>query len=175
MSISYTIEVRQGNKDVPGEDDPKNEYVNKGYPRWWMEENFHSDFIEMTIMKEVWLPIPVGNSSEVIAPKDLLTEVKIQFPQKDKNSCLFSGLASALSYCKCKKEATSLVCRATKVENLDLNSQILEVKRFMASYLPSVGQSKNFNVHTSNHRRNELSLEQLCKGKHNLQQSWFHK
>ena len=35
----------------------------------------------------------------------------------------------------------------------------------MASYLPSVGQSKSFNVHMSNYRRNELSLEQLCEDK----------
>ena len=89
---------------LPGEDDPKNEYVNKGYQRWWMEENFHSDFIEMTIMKEVWLPVPVGNSLEAIALKELLTEVKIQFPQKNKNTCLFSGLASALTYCNVRRK-----------------------------------------------------------------------
>ena len=163
--LKYDKESKMWWAKLPGEDDPKNEYVDKGYPRWWMEENFHSDFIEMTIMKEVWLPIPVGDSSECTAPKHLLTDVKIQFPQKNKKTCLFSGLASALSYCKHKKEATSLIRRATKVENLDLNSQILEVKRFMASYLHSIGQSKNFNVRTSNHKKNELSLEQLCEDK----------
>ena len=51
------------------------------------------------------------------------------------------------------KEATSLIHRATKVEHLDMDSQIVEVKQFMISYLPSIGQSKSFNVHASNHKK----------------------
>ena len=163
--LKYDKESKMWWAKIPGEDDPKREFVDKDYPRWWMEENFHSDFIEMTIMKEVWLPVPVGNSSTDDAPRQLLTDIKMQFPQKNKNTCLFSGLASALSYCKRKKEATSLVRRATKVEHLDMDSQIVEVKRFMISYLPSIGQSKSFNIRASNHKRNVLSLEELCANK----------
>ena len=55
--LKYDKETKMWWAKLPGEDDSKNEYVNKGYPRWWMEENFHSDFIELTIMKEVWLPV----------------------------------------------------------------------------------------------------------------------
>ena len=163
--LKYDKETKMWWAKIPGEDDPKREFVDKDYPRWWMEQNFHSDFIEMTIMKEVWLPIPVGNSSTDHAPSKLLTDIKMQFPQKNKNTCLFSGLASALSYCKRKKEATSLIRRATKVEHLDMDSQIVEVKRFMISYLPSIGQSKSFNVRASNHKKNDLSLDDLCENK----------
>ena len=92
-----------------------------------MDENFHPDYIEMTKFRDQFLPVLVGDSNEEEAPVELLTDIKIAFPQKQRSMCLFSSTASALAYCKRKPEATSLIRRSNKVENLDLLSQIKEI------------------------------------------------
>ena len=142
---------------------PNSFQIDKGYPKWWMDENFHPDYIEMTKFRDQFLPVPVGDSNEQEAPVELLTDIKIAFPHKQRSTCLFSSTASALAYCKRKPEATSLIRRSNKVENLDLSSQIKEIRNFMESYIPSVGVCKVYGVRTGRHKRVELTLQDLCE------------
>ena len=76
---------------------------------------------------------------------------------------MFSSTASELAYCKRKREATNLICRSNKVENLDLLTQIQKIRDFMEPYIPSVGVCKLFGVRTSRHKRQDITLQELCE------------
>ena len=49
-----------------------------------MEENFHPDYIKMTKFHDQFLPVPVGAKSDEKAPIEILMDIKIAFPQKQK-------------------------------------------------------------------------------------------
>ena len=128
-----------------------------------MDENFHPDYIEMTKFWDQFLPVPVGDNNEEEALIELLTDIKVAFPQKQRSMCLFSSMASALAYCKRKREATNLICRSNKGENLDLLTQIQEIQDFIESYIPSVSVCKLYGVQTSRHKWQDLTLQDLCE------------
>ena len=128
-----------------------------------MDENFHPDYIEMTKFWDQFLPVPVGDNNEEEALIELLTDIKVAFPQKQRSMCLFSSTALALAYCKQKQEATNLIWRSNKVKNLDLLTQIKEIWDFMESYIPSVGVCKLYGVQISWHKQQDLTLQELCE------------
>ena len=123
VAMKYDKKSRKWWARIPSEKNPNSFQINKGYPKWWMDENFHPDYIEMTKFQDQFLPVPVGDVNEDKAPPDLLTNIKVAFQQKQRSTCLFSSTASALAYCKRKQEATNLIRRSNKVENLDLLTQ----------------------------------------------------
>ena len=68
-----------------------------------------------------WLPVPMGrNTNEVSVDKKFLCQsIPIRYPQGKINSCLFSSVASALSYMKYDKIAEHIINK--KVEYADVD------------------------------------------------------
>jgi hypothetical protein len=110
----------------------------------WMAERFDAKFLRMVrtassrrgaYMK--WIYVPVGDAREEDdkAPSDLVTTIPVQYTQKNRDTCLFKSLASALHHLKKKQVASVISSMATKYMYAPLDEQLNE--------LGSVAQEKD--------------------------------
>ena len=78
IAMKYDQKSQKWWARIPLEKNPDSFQIDKGYPQWKMEENFHPDYIEMTKFCDQFLPVPVGAVSDEKAPSKLLTDIIIR-------------------------------------------------------------------------------------------------
>ena len=113
----------------------------------------------------VWFPIPIDASSNDVAPKELLTDIPIQYQQGKNNYCLTYSMASALYYCGKKKESNLFSKFAEDIRKLDRHNQLQLFQDKMREIVPSIGTYKKLNVRNAKNKKNLISLDQLCEEK----------
>jgi hypothetical protein len=97
-----------------------------------MAERFDAKFLRMvrtassrrgSYMK--WIYVPVGDAREEDdkPPSDLVTKIPVQYTQKNRDTCLFKSLASALHHMNKKQIASVISSMAMKYMYAPLDEQ----------------------------------------------------
>jgi hypothetical protein len=115
-----------------------------------------------------FIPVPVGAPTSDKAPKPFMTDIPIAFQQKDDNSCVTKGFASALIYLGETKAMEYLKIAANEIVK---SSYLVEGKQFkealalihgkMEKHAPQISLYTKFNVRRKHKPTNVLSIQQL--------------
>ena len=100
-------------------------YVVRRYGQRKVKDPNKKDAWKFTPINRRWLSVPMGcNTNEMsVAEKYLCHSIPIRYPQGETSSCLFSAVASALSYMKHDKIAEHLINNKFECVNVDSNEQ----------------------------------------------------
>ena len=100
------------------------------------------------MLPDYWLHVPAGNSRKEgdCAPIELLTNMRIQFPQGKRNLCLVKSLVSALYYMGLKHESGMLDNLSYLYNDLPLPMAIKQIKNDMMKIVPQIGLSTSYNL-----------------------------
>ena len=119
---------------IPGKKAKKTVRVERLNPGW-MRERFTEKFLQLvrTVSKRrstqyKWIHVPVGEARvEDKAPTEITTNVHVQYPQNDHQTCLFKSVASAMHYLLKKDLASALSSIATKYVDIPVTDQLNEL------------------------------------------------
>ena len=100
------------------------------------------------MLPEYWLHVPAGNSRKEgdLAPIELLTNVRIKYPQGKRNLCLVKSVVSALYYMDLKHESGMLDNLCHLYNDLPLPMAIKQLKNDIMKIIPQIGLSTTYNL-----------------------------
>jgi sentrin-specific protease 1 len=136
----------------------------------WVEYYFDGVFVELTkLQPRYWWPVVLGNSREEddLAPEELMvTQVKIQYPQFDRELCLVNSVASTLYHCGEKEAARQLMQRCSEFQYLTKPLALKQLKEIMRDVVPCIGDCEVFNQGKAKKNKiKKLSIEELINKK----------
>jgi hypothetical protein len=132
----------------------------------WVADMFEKEFFGFVrVQTPKWISIPMGNSRNETAPKDLLTTVPCAYEQGKKNFCLFYSLASALHYVGYVQEAKLLAQQAEAADNLEPTRQRHILKEKMRLICPSIGTYQSFGILSAQKKKIYMSKKNLIREK----------
>ena len=115
----------------------------------WVEHFFEGVFVELTkIQPRHWWPVVLGRAREENdqAPKELLVnQVKVKYPQFDRELCLVNSVASTLFHCGEKEASRQLMQMAGEFEFLTKPLALKKLKEVMRIVIPCIGDCEVFN------------------------------
>jgi len=130
----------------------------------WVETNFVEKYIKILYYNpDTYFVVPVGCCNMKTCPSKLsVNYVIVKYPQKDKPTCLYRGLASALYYLQFKNEAHQLAHQqiALEAEGMPLNMSVKILYEKLENILPSIGRVLKAN-HLSTNRKWTIELNDL--------------
>ena len=130
----------------------------------WVEDIFVLPFVELCCLQPgKWFHVPLGASDETIepAPSDLLTEIKVFYPQQNTEFCLVNSVASALNYLRYFDEAQAIYKHADEVSILPGNQALLRVVELMELYVPKWGRSTIYNRRRRKQKPRVMTMDEL--------------
>ena len=135
----------------------------------WVFENFNTKYVDLVKRaKGKFLPVPIGSATSDKAPDRLLSDVTIEFRQKDDNTCVTKGFASALVYLAKTKSmpylheaANAIVKDSSLVEGKKFKDALRVIHQEMEFHVPQISLYSKFNVKRKHKPDNPLTKEQL--------------
>jgi hypothetical protein len=102
---------------------------------------------DVLVIHRKWIPVPVGESSNQEATRDLVANVRVQYQQGDVKTCLFRSLASAFHHLGRKHTGSVLASMAKKLCNLPAQvhlDEAIKIVKTMTGYTKrlSTGRKK---------------------------------
>jgi len=91
--------------------------------------------------------------------------VKVEYPQGDKNQCLFKAVASALHYCGQVEAASYFSNAAPTVQYLPRDATLKSLRDGMEKHAPVIGGVLIFNKKQKRRATNRLSIEEIIQNK----------
>ena len=92
-----------------------------------------------------WYQVPLGDSSDDIAPSALLTDVYLEYEQKNEDHCLFYSFCSALDYMGKEHTGQLISVLAKKNKHMDSTKQMKNLDNAVKEHLPIIGTPTVFN------------------------------
>jgi hypothetical protein len=126
----------------------RNEVIDANLNPKWCEHIFSLKFTELCRRNAgQWLQVPLGASDDGIdpPPEDLLTRIKVMYPQKENEFCLVNSLVSAMHYLGYTEEAVKISHHADELASIPGNEALQKVVELMQKYLPDWGLSTVYN------------------------------
>ena len=135
----------------------------------WVEFVFQPVFVELVKKQPfIWWPVVVGNAkigNLDTVPSHLMTTVKVEYPQGDKNQCLFKSVASALHYCKQVEAASYFSNAAPTVQYLPRDKALKSLREGMEKHAPAIGGVIIFNQKQKRRTTKHISIDELIDNK----------
>ena len=134
----------------------------------WIDHVFDPIFVSLVRKGAYkWWPIPLGNARAGydVLPGYLMTNICLQYTQKEKNQCLYKCVASALHYIGLKSAASFFSMRAPVAQSKAGHFAIKEVRQMMQTEAPVIGDCVMYNKKNKKGKINPISLDEILENK----------